>query len=39
MRGVAEMLSATPVELAAKHFLPEDRAPEIAGAVVRLARE
>ena len=39
MRGVAEMLSATPLELAAKHFLPEDRAPDIAGAVMHLARE
>jgi len=37
MRGVAEMLSVTPAELPAKHFLAEDRAPEIADAVARLA--
>jgi haloalkane dehalogenase len=37
MRGVAAMLSVTPVELAAKHFLAEDRAPQLADAVARLA--
>ena len=37
MRRVAEALTVTPVELRAKHFLPEDRAPEIADAVAAIA--
>jgi haloalkane dehalogenase len=37
MRGVSEALGVAPIELAAKHFLPEDRSPEIADAVAGLA--
>jgi pimeloyl-ACP methyl ester carboxylesterase len=37
MRAVGEALGVAPIELAAKHFLPEDRAPEIAAAVASLA--
>jgi haloalkane dehalogenase len=36
MRGVSEALGVAPIELAAKHFLAEDRAPQIADAVASL---